>query len=181
MSQCNKVPYLMLQLTRTFLLGTWPRPPELQLMWLRTRWRQVPVRGEGGVTVPEVSKAAVDVRLSTTAYQRQPSSLYNKQTHHRNPGKAQMRAARLVLAQGRLPPARFQRVRTAARQLHRFGEGTTLVISSVMLVVSGQLKLLRRERSLTARRPLLQAPRNSPTRCDEEAGNQASKTSRPCW
>ena len=171
----------MLQLTRTFLLGTWPRPPELQLMLLQTRWRQVPVREEGGVTVPEVSKAAVDVRLSTTAYQRQPSSLYNKQMHHQNQGKAQMTAARLDLAQGQLPPVRFQHVKTAARPLHRFGEGATLVTSFAMLVVSGQLKMLRRERSLITRRSLLQAPRNSPTRCDEETGNQASKTSRPCW
>jgi hypothetical protein len=181
MSQCNKVLCLMLQLTRTFLLGTWPRPPELQLMLLRTRWRQVLVREEGGVTVPEVSKAAVDVRLSTTAYQKQPNSLSNKQMHHQNRGKAQMIAARLVLAQGRLPPARFQHVRTAARPLHRFGEGTMLVISFAMLVVSGQLKMLRRERSLITRRPLLQAPWNSPTRGNEEAGNQASETSRPCW
>jgi hypothetical protein len=171
----------MLQPSRTFLLGTWPHPPELQRMLLRTRWRQEPVREEVGVTEPEVSKAAVDVLLSIIAFQRQPSSLYSKRMHHRNRGKAQITAARLVLAQGRLPPAQFQRARTAARPSHRFGEGTTLVISFAMLVVSGQLKLLRRERSLITRRPLLQAPWNSPTRCDEEAGNQASKTGRSSW
>ena len=171
----------MLQPSRTFLLGTWPHPPELQRMLLRTSWRQEPVREEVGVTEPEVSKAAVDVLLSIIAFQRQPSSLYSKRMHHRNRGKAQITAARLVLAQGRLPPARFQHVRTAARLLHRFGEGTTLVISFAMLVVSGQLKMLRRERSLITRRPLLQAPWNSPTRGNEEAGNQASETSRPCW
>ena len=74
----------MLQPSRTFLLGTWPHPPELQRMLLRTRWRQEPVREEVGVTEPEVSKAAVDVLLSTIAFQRQPSSLYNKQVHHQN-------------------------------------------------------------------------------------------------
>lgn len=134
-SRLSKVRLLVQPPTKMFLLATLHRRLGLQLMLLRTRWHQARVRGVVGAMVPEDSKDAMAVQLSTIASPRLPSSHCNKQMPHQSPEMAPTKIAQLEAVQDQPLQVRFQLARTAALLSHLSGVGTTPAISFATPVV----------------------------------------------
>jgi hypothetical protein len=125
--------------TEMSLLETLLRRLELRLMLPQTKWQPGHVPEEAGVMVLEVSKAAVDVLLSTIVCPRRPSSLYNRRMPRRSLRTVRTKAVRpALLVQDRLLRVQFQHVKTVVPLSHHSGEGTTPATSFATRAVRGK-------------------------------------------